>query len=300
MSEVHPNLKRLSSSSVGLFFSCPRKFQLTRTLAAGASAELDVHTQFGLAVGAGAQSVISDLPYSKLYQQYLAWPGDLEDPYSIKDKKTFYDTLIASDRFSSFWREGFLSTYKLYKNAIELGYTIQFPNNFEYRGYIDAVVEERKNPGVLVPVELKTTKSTTITESMYANSSQAVGYSAVVDYLSNSSTVVSTAMYFIYSSMKREWTYMPVPVTKAAQVDHLIGIMQIIHQIEEYSRQDHFPKNGNACYSFGRECRFFGICGMSNKGLRLESMPVIPESEDKFEIKIPAEKILSYHDTGDR
>jgi len=69
------------------------------------------------------------------------------------------------------------------KPAVELGFRVFCLNEFKVRGFIDLVLRDKRD-GKLLVFELKTTRFTNVHPAMYKNSGQALGYSLILDYVS--------------------------------------------------------------------------------------------------------------------
>lgn len=264
-------VNELSHSSLNLLHTCPRKFELYRKqLAEGQRTTVDM--SFGSALGAGiAELFVTDgnLDASKL-ALVVAWDSDL---WAEKDKakKSITYCLLALEKFyyqhypqlSSEWK---IATFKG-RPAAELGFKILLPNNYSYRGYVDIVLEHTSEKKYKV-LELKTTGSYSLDIAMYKNSFQGVGYGVVLDYLAQEGGYESDYYvdYLVYKTKPMEYETYPFLKTNLQRVNWLSQLYNQTKVIELY-KADGFPMHGESCFSYMRQCEYFGICEMSNEAL---------------------------------
>jgi hypothetical protein len=93
------------------------------------------------------------------------------------------------------------------KPACELSFAIYLPDGFIYRGFVDAVLRNRKTGAVRV-LECKTHSGTTINPATYKNSAQAIGYSIVLDAIFPELSSYDV-LYHAYSSKREEYEMIP-------------------------------------------------------------------------------------------
>ncbi len=281
--EIIP-LHFVSFSSLNNFHTCPRKYELIKMGESGPGIK-SFDFSFGKALGAGIQELLEsgDLGKASL-KAFLIWDLDLLmgieiDPDSKKDnhKKSFPNVLDALVKFlphlqviSSEWELFYFKSYDENKNevlrpAVELSATIELPNGFKYRCYIDVVLKN-KNTGQLVVLELKSTGSTNVQEAMYGNSNQALSYSVILDCIADGYTSFFV-WYFVYCTTMEKWEYFPFSKTRVQKAEWIKTVLYDTGNIEECIENDFFPKQGESCLSFGRPCQFYGGCGMSNRNL---------------------------------
>lgn len=201
---IDPRLLNLSYSGRLDLHSCPRRFQLNK-LNAEIQAEEDVIASvtlsYGQVVGLGVQLSLLGLSFDEIvFKLFLEWKPLLlqEDE---KRKKSFWYAISAIQRFISMREDGFLADYELvYYNGVpanELSFRIHLPDGFKYRGFIDSVLRHKKDGRIMV-LECKTTASNNLNAAMYKNSSQAVGYSVVLDRLFHDLSSYEV-LYLVYS-----------------------------------------------------------------------------------------------------
>lgn len=281
-------IRQLSYSSLLTLHSCPRKFQLYRlrtTHKAEESVKSTITFAFGHIVGQGLQDILEGRALDEvIWRAFLGWHTDLMN-VDEKMKKSFWSAVIALQRFHSMRAEGFLDEYELVyhdgKPACELSFCVTFPDGFRLRGFVDAVLRNKITGAVLV-LECKTTGSTTLSPATYKNSSQAIGYSVVLDALFPALSSYEV-LYLVYQTGSMEYT--PIPFTKS-YLQRALWIREMLLDIETikmFEAEGIYPQRGESCYSFFRECEYIQTCGLSTEYL---TKKCTAEEEDKTEYQI--------------
>jgi hypothetical protein len=263
--------KQLSYSSLLTLHSCPRQYELYKLSAdrAGDTEEETGTFNFGSLVGDGIQAILKGEKLEAiLFSTFLRWKLDLlyED---TKRKKSLAYAVFAIKKFAALHAAGFLKDYEvvIYKDkpACELSFRIHLPGGFKYRGFVDVVLQHKFTKEVIV-LELKTT-SVQVIANMYKNSSQAVGYSVVLDSIFPELSAYKV-MYIVYKTKDEEFELLTYPKTfyqRALWLNHLLLDTKMI---ELYAENKVFPMHGENCINkFGKECKYFGICTMNTASL---------------------------------
>lgn len=267
-------LKLLSYSFLTELHRCPRKFQLTRLRAIEdernplADINQNLTFAFGHAVGEGVQYVLEGLTEDEaIWKMFLNFHADLSDR-NDKQVKSFYHAVAAIQRFLVMRESGFLDGYELVywsgKPATELSFLIEFPDGFKMRGSVDAVLRHTETGKVLV-LEGKT-DSQQLNVAKYKNSSQAVGYSVVLDVLFPELSSYEV-LYLVY--MTKEMNYEQLKFIKS-HTQKALWIQELLLDIEMiklYETTGVYPMYGHSCYDFYRECEFLSSCNLSTKYL---------------------------------
>lgn len=281
-------LKQLSYSSLLTAHACLRKYQLYK-LRATAQLGSDEEERkgsltfaFGHAVGTGVQEVFLGYPIEQIiWNMFCNWDVDLfeENP---KQKKSFWLAVIAVQKFIAMRNAGHLKDYEIVihdgKPAVELGFCISFPDGFKYRGSVDAVLRHRIT-GKIVVLEVKTTSFTNLNPAMYKNSSQAVGYSVVLDKIFPELSSYEV-FYLPYKTKDMEWDYYPFPksyLQRALWIQELLLDIEFIKSCETVGV---YPMRGESCLDFYRECEYYGICTLSTENL---TQPLTEQMEAQIE-----------------
>lgn len=292
--EIHPNLKFMSNSGNAILHGCAKRYQLDKLL--NIETESTTDTIFGTSVGVGIGILIETSSRERAYfAAFLSWEGSIadEDEKAVKDKKLFWHVLNAIDAFYD-PLNGIFSNMQLAvldgKPALELGFTIDCGDGFYYRGFIDAVMVDHFKK-VIVVLECKTTKFSKLHEAIYKHSSQALGYSLIIDMivegLGGELDSSYTVYYPVYKTSAMEWEVFDFVKTHTNRANWIKNILIDKRHIIEYSEDDHFPMRGEFCYNYFRPCPHFGICEMKVSSLcRNPVLKVDAPGKFQFEFKL--------------
>lgn len=289
-------LQQLSYSSRLLLNSCPRKYQLKKldvTPKLVEDMDSEITFEFGKLVGYGIQLAFMGIDRPNIILAcFDFWKLDLL-VVSSKHKKSFFHALIAIDKFISMREQGFLAGLRVLsyqgKPAAELSFLIDFNEGFNERGFLDLVLEHEET-GEIFTVEIKTDSSKQdINPIKYENSSQALGYSIVLDHI-KPGLVSYKVLYLIYLTEKLEYTMFQFTKTLAQKAEWLSSISLDIAKIKLYEQAKHWPKHGQSCFSYFKPCIYYQICGMSDKALirpltKAREAEVLKDNEELYTIK---------------
>lgn len=271
--KIDPRLQQLSYSSTLQLHICPRKFQLQK-LGSQEVEALDTNQSpltfaYGHCVGEGLQLVLEGMDSDKiLWTLFTHWEVDIFEE-NEKQHKSFWLAIYAVQKFAALRMQGFLDEWELVyyqgKPACELSFVIEFPDGFRYRGFVDAVLEN-KNTGEVAVLEVKTTSLAEINEAVYKNSAQAIGYSIVLDVLFPSLSSYEV-FYLPYKAKVREWEIRQYTKSYLQRAQWIQELLMDIESIKMYAAANVFPMRGESCYSFFRQCEYFGVCTLSTQYL---------------------------------
>ncbi len=276
-------LQLLSYSALLKLHACPRKFQLHRLKATDdemnpiAASNQNVTFAFGHIVGDGIQRVMrGDSSDSVYFAMFLGWHADLE-ACNDKQKKSFWLAMAAIQRFISMRSSGLLDDYELLEfngvPAVELSFRITFPDEFKFRGSVDAVLRH-KVTGEVIVLECKTSSSSNLNAAGYKNSAQGIGYSTILDVICpeiNSYKV----LYLVYKTKEMEYELLQFPKTYLQRATWIQELLLDIEIIKLYEATEVFPMRGENCYDFYRECEYYNQCTLSTS---LITKPIEPEA----------------------
>lgn len=293
--DIDPRLKLLSYSSLLTLHECPRKFQLYRLNVQEDSEEEDTDASltfaFGHAVGEGVQKTLEGLSVEEItWNLFLQWPCEL-DAQDDKRKKSFFLALYAVDSFHSQYHSNILlDGYDLVylengKPAVEMSFKISFHDGFQYRGFVDAVLKHRTT-GEIIILEIKTTSVLSLNPNQYKNSSQAVGYSVVLDRIFKDLSSYKV-LYLVYKT--KEFTFEQLPFSKSF-LQRALWIQELLFDIESIERAElmgTYPMRGENCLGkYFKECKYLNICTMSTEYLTNNSYTPREEPEYTFNFDI--------------
>lgn len=265
-------IRQLSYSSILSLHTCPRKFQLYKlrtTAKLEETLKSTITFAFGHCVGLGIQLALEGEKWEQIvWRLFLQWNAPLfsEDE---KAKKSFWEALLAVEKFTAMRTYGLLKDYELVyyneKPATELSFCINFPDGFRYRGFVDAVLRRTTDSKILV-LECKTTGAATVNPAMYKNSAQAIGYSIVLDALFPEVSSYEV-LYFVYQSKSRDFSQLPFTKTYLQRALWIRELLLDMESIKRYEDAEVYPMHGESCYSFFRECEYINTCTLSTRFL---------------------------------
>ena len=285
---VDYRIRQLSYSSLLTLHSCPRKFQLNRlrtTHRAEESVKSTITFAFGHVVGDGIQRLFAgERLDSVIWHTFLNWHTDLAN---VDDKlgKSVYSAIYAIQKLDAMRSSGFLAEYELVyyegKPACELSFSINFPDGFRLRGFVDAVLRN-KISGEIIVLECKTTGAATLNPESFKNSAQAIGYSIVLDHIFPALSSYKV-LYLIYQTKAREYTPIEFVKTYLQRALWIRELLLDIEMIKLYEYSEIYPMRGENCFSFYRACEYFNTCSLSTKYL---TKPMTEAEVDTTEYQI--------------
>lgn len=273
---MHPNLKTLSHSSRDLLHRCPTEYRIYK-IGGQDDREDTIDTNFGATVGVGVQSLLmGEAREQAIWKMFMEWKGDLlsesESAAAGKKKKFFWHCIGAIDNFGILINTLFKDWEVAYFNgkpAVELSFRINFGDGFLDRGHVDVVLRH-KITGELRVLELKTTGNLEVNEAMYKNSQQGVGYGVVLDAIAKGYPKAFSSyevLYLVYKTKQMEWEPIPFKKTFLQRAQWIKSVLTDVAHIQGYDRDNFWPKYGENCMRFFRQCPYFDVCGMSDKVL---------------------------------
>jgi hypothetical protein len=295
--------KGLSYSRELTLNSCPKKFELDAKYSVRANRS-SVTFSYGHSVAAGIQYALGGHTHARsIVETFVQYEHDVEDVGNDSEKaskKSIWHSLLSVDEFYAQYKNGlfkFLDGWEIARiyhpesgeliDAIELTFVIELLEGYTFEGHIDLILWHPIKKRFMV-VELKTTGMSTVNEASYRNSSQALGYGAVLDLMADQlgHSASFDVLYLVWQS--RTKTLVPMPFSKTAKdrVDWLNKLMIDMELIELYEKHG-YPKHGESCFNFFRPCEYIDKCGMS--GFALERM--FSRSGEGSEENVPFSKL---------
>lgn len=270
---MDPRLKLLSYSSLLTLHSCPRKYELYKLKCAEdvdspeAEKNQNVTFAFGHIVGEAIASCFEGKSEAQIiWGMFLGWHADLSDT-DEKRRKSFYFSVLALQRLTSLRENGFLDEYELLwyngKPAVELGFRIELPDGFIFRGYVDAVLRHKITGKILV-LECKTSSDANLNPTTYKNSAQAVGYSVVLDVVVPEINDYEV-LYLVYLTKAMSYETLLFPKSYSQRAKWIQELLLDVEIIKLYAAVDTFPMRGESCADWGRDCEYLSQCTLSNR-----------------------------------
>lgn len=216
-----------------------------------------------------------------IWAMFLGWKPDLfsENP---KQNKSFAAAVYAVQKFAAMLDQGYLSGYSLVyyngKPACELSFLITLPNNFKYRGFVDAVLQN-DDTGEVIVLECKTSSAAAINPATYKNSAQAIGYSIVLDAIFPELSSYRV-LYLIYSTKQLGYDQLEFAKSYLQRARWIRELVLDCDTLGSYNHADLYPMRGESCFSYFRECNYMGLCQMDTDRL---VTPITQEQANKIE-----------------
>lgn len=296
---VDQRLRDLSYSSGNTLHECPKKFQLYRLKTHTTEDPIfqSISNAFGHSCGLGAQLIFQERERSLgeiLWEMFLFWPKGLplweEDE---KAKKGFIYACICTSKLWHARRNGFLRDWSIIdyngKPAVELSFEILLPDGFRYRGSVDAVLRNRVT-GAIGVLERKTTKYQTVDPAQFKNSGQAIGYSIVLDHIFPDLSSYSV-LYLAYSSTAMEEFLFDFTKTLSQRAEWIQDILFDVEMVKMYDETGIYPRRGESCFNFFRQCQYFQTCTMSVERLAKEYHPDMADNKE-YDISVTIEELI--------
>lgn len=273
-------LQQLSYSSLLTLHSCPRQFQLDKLNPKSEDNESTTFA-FGHAVGLGIQMCFEGKSEEEIiWAVFKQWSVDIAQE-DEKRAESLWLAIHAVQKFIGMRNAGFLAEWELVyhdgKPACELSFVIVFPDGFRYRGFVDAVLKH-KLTGAIAVLEVKTTGFNDIDEAVYKNSAQAIGYSIVLDAIFPELSSYEV-LYLPYKKKAQEYELRPYTKSYLQRALWIQELLLDIETIKMYLNAEVFPMRGENCYSFYRQCKYFGTCTLSTQYL---TKPLDQKTVDKI------------------
>lgn len=295
-----PRIKLLSYSTLAKLHSCPRKFELYRKKATDdemhmeAASNQNVTFAFGHIVGEGIQDVMDGMQEDQIiWKLFLGWHASLADN-NPKQNKSFYLAVLAIQRFISLRNNGFLEDYELLvyngRSAKELSFRITLQEGFTFRGSVDAVLRH-KTTGKILVLECKTSSSTNLNPTTFKNSSQAVGYSVVLDVVApeiNSYDV----LYLVYLTKDMVYEQLRFTKTYLQRATWIQELLLDIETIKLYDRTGVYPMRGESCNDWFRDCEYLNQCNLSTSMVTVPAIEGAVHDDKVYDIELSLEDLI--------
>jgi len=303
MSDIDLRLKQLSYSSALLLHECPRKYQLYKLRG---KEELDdeensiksITFTFGHVVGEGVQLIFQGKSIEEIiWAMFLRWDCDLAATNDKQLKSFYYAVHAVTSLYESIRVAGFLSEYELVyvddKPATELSFAITSPDGFRFRGFVDAVLRNTLT-GEITVLEVKTTSAASINPAQYKNSSQALGYSVVLDNLFPDISSYKV-LYLPYKAKAMEWEVLPFAKTLLQRAQWIQQLILDIELIKMYEGLQIYPMYGESCYNYYSPCEYFGICNMNTQFLikELSNKHIEQINSETFTVNLTLQDLIA-------
>lgn len=291
---IDPRIKLLSYSSIGTLHSCPRKFELYRKKATDdemdftAASNQNITFAFGHIVGEGIQDVMDGIPEDQvIFKMFMGWHASLADN-NPKQNKSFYLAVLAIQRFIALRSSGFLDDYELLiyngRSAKELSFRIELPEGFYFRGSVDAVLRHKVTGKILV-LECKTSSSTNLNPTTFKNSSQAVGYSVVLDVIAPDISDYEV-LYLVYLTKDMTYEALRFHKTYLQRATWIQELLLDVEVIKLYDKTGVYPMRGESCNAWFRDCEYLNQCTLSTSRITVPPVANAVLDDKVYDIEV--------------
>jgi len=297
----------VSYSSLELFNTCPRKFELYKIHPMEFERDTSPALSLGSAVGVGYArflelSAQGRLGYNEvqddvLLETWRAYYPPLEDNLRSLSKAHVIVEALSTTPWKANGADDpcdwVLASFNG-KPAVELSFCIQLTPQMVYTGYLDGVMYS-SSTGAYRPLELKTSSLTSNLEVNFHNSSQGLAYALIIDTLSGGKQQVFDVHYRVAQLHRtKAEAYRPTihdfffHKTLMDRLEWLIGLQLEVERIGRYLEVSMFPKRGGSCLSWGRPCPFYGVCNITSG-----STDSIKEEEKEFQFYFKLDDLIA-------
>lgn len=275
----------LSYSSLETLHSCPRKFELEKVLVPegvnGESLDLIV----GKATHAGIQNLLMGASLERAvweaYKEYSLVPRISID--ESNKKKSFTHVVMHIQKFAECppeklqgWQVAWIrNEHGDVRPAIEVGFRIELPGGFFYRGFIDAILSDGVN---FTALEIKTTGFENANPALWHNSFQGMSYGMVTDYLSGQANMMQ--MFLALEFPKLGQTALDFWRSAKDKTSWLPSLAMDVQAINTYRKHNHFPMRGASCFQFFRPCAHLGTCNLARPVAQIVPRMEMPTDYD--------------------
>lgn len=297
---IDGRIKLLSYSGLLKLHSCPRKYQLSRLKATDdemdpeAKSNQNTTFAFGHIVGDGLQAVMEGKSERDvIWRMFLGWHAELFDE-NEKQKKSFWLAVIAIQKFISLREQGFLDEYELLifkgKPACELSFRIDLGDGFLFRGSVDAVLKHKITGEILV-LEAKTSSAVNLNPTTFKNSSQAIGYSTVLDVIAPDITSYDV-LYLVYLTKEMNFEPLRFPKTYLQRAQWIQELLLDVETIKMYERVGVYPMRGESCNEFYRDCEYLNQCTLSTEYITTPALKGACLDEKLYDVELSLNDLI--------
>ena len=277
---------RLSHSTLEIFQTCERKFQIERLLQTDTVRDQSADLSLGTAYGVGAASyLVHRDPVKALYDTWLAYWPEIETekksvPHVIQCMIKTFPVL-----------DNIMQDYEVLtihgKPAVELSFRINLSPEYYYVGYIDFVLQNKYDKTCVVYDAKSTGLNLLDLSPLYQNSAQVLGYSIALDAMLGES-LSHYSLGYLVAQLGKDYNIrvqnMVFQKTLLDRLNWLITLGTDLRRLEEYASLGFYPRRGSGCVKYGKACKHFGVCTLSSMDILREQEPDPIEYDFVFEL----------------
>lgn len=288
---------RLSESSQDTLIACERNFQIDRLLERELSTREGPPLSRGHSFGKGVQVYMLTGDMNKaLFHAWLSYWPVVEDPPKVTWHRTLH-ALLCAKRDMDALREKYEVVSFNGLPAVELGFKLVIDPTYYFVGFIDLVLKNRET-GQYVILEIKYTHSWHDVEAMFYNRGQGIGYSITLDKIVGEKLGDYGVLYFVCQDKNKE----PKEIlfhTKEwrkdleARLQWFLTLGLDVERIKRMRELNHFPRRGQSCIRFNRQCEHFGTCNLTIGDTEKQDEP--DPHEDDYQFTYDLKEIVAEH-----
>lgn len=311
---LHQYANVSSYSTQSQLHACPRLFSINKLrMHQLVEQDLPEHRYanitfaFGHAVGAGVAALDAGQTLGQaILATFLAWDIDLTvvERRNYRGKltetgKSFPEAVWAVKLYDEFRRneldsEVGILDYDVLDNEAEI--LVEFNDGHFYAGHVDSILRSRTT-GRLKVKENKTDGSLITDPAKFANSEQALSYAAVAQVFDATDFDV---LYTIYNVKEMRWVYFEFPKYTFHKAEWIQDQRLIHSAVNNYASVGMFPKRGQSCFRFNRQCELFGRCDIDSRNVFGREFATLPAAQlsdllqiEEFKYRVHEDEIVS-------
>lgn len=277
--KLYPTRIRLGTTSLLTLHRCEREYQRDELLQGGEGLRSNPVLVFGHAWGEGIMEYLQygDLDRAVYHTWKSYWP-QLESDIRLEEM-AFYGLRAAKGKLDAILRDYEVAEFEG-KPARELGFHLDINERYYFTSMMDGVLRHRRDSH-LVLLENKHTHSWIDDISpMYRNSSQALMYSIVLDRIARQTLGMYNLHYFVGQFVKQELPKVRIhhfewKKTLLDRLNLFVSLGMDVAHLQQCVDTNIFPMRGHSCFSFGRPCKYFGVCQLRSTD--------VPHTDDSIE-----------------
>lgn len=294
--EIHPY--RLSESTINLFLSCERKFELERLIRNIPLVEEEHPAMLrGKAFGVGVQTYLltGDMDLASYHTWMEYWP-EVEDAPYISVTRTLNNLWNAKEQLDKI-RERYEVAVFEGKPAAEMSFRLDIDDKWFYVGYIDLVLRDKQEK-IYVVLEIKTTAyKLTDLAPVYKNSGQALGYSIVLDKVAGEDQSKYGVLYLVCRDKASATDWVPevyqfhFTKTLVDRYNWFIALGLDVERMNRMMELGIFPMRGKSCVTFNKVCQHYGTCSIRSGDVKRK----VKEDDTPYQFRYKLQDIISDH-----
>jgi hypothetical protein len=264
----------LSHSGLNTFNSCPKKFAFRKMIVNfGQDYGESISASVGTAMHEGIQTYMKTRNLGAAIEAVaLAHPIDLGEggkasEYGLEASIWTLEHIINESELPAYGLVTFIRDGKEVP-AVEIAFMveIEFPLLvFQLRGFVDLIVQNPAS-GLLMPIDVKTTtvRGAEHMAAKYQWDWQVTSYGIPLNILLGNEGNFETGIFGVIMSDRAPAVQFPRYMRTQHDIDaYNYYLLDNCRRIEQYYRDNIFPRNPSGCVAFNRVCPYHAQCAVS-------------------------------------